>query len=47
MACGSCGRKSKNKNIDTYDIFGGVSIKSLNSRQIEARLNKLKRKNPV
>lgn len=45
MACGSCG-KNKSRSIDkgTYDLTGGLDIKSLNDRQIRARLEAFKRR---
>ncbi len=49
MACGGCGRnrQPRNRNAmnpDNYDLTGGVSITSLNDRQIKARLEVFKRK---
>lgn len=50
MACGSC---SKRKRVppntralksEDYDFTGGMDIRSLNSRQIQARLEVFKRK---
>jgi hypothetical protein len=48
MACGGCRKrsvsKSNPKSPDQYDLTGGVDIKSLNSKQIQARLEVFKRK---
>lgn len=48
MACGSCKKNNKNRSAVTdpskYDLFEGVSVKSLNRRQVEARLALFKRK---
>ena len=46
MACGACGRKNRSNpaNPSEYDLAGGVDIKSLNDRQIRARLEVFKRK---
>lgn len=45
MGCNSCGKRTAVKaDITKYDIFGGVSIKSLNNRQIESRLALFKRR---
>ena len=50
MACGSCSKKrrrSPNTNINRsqdYDLAAGMNIKSLNSKQINARLEVFKRK---
>jgi len=45
MACGGC-RKSKSSTVrkSDYDFSGGVDIKSLNDRQIRARLEAFKRR---
>jgi len=45
MGCNSCGKRNVSKvDISKHDIFGGMSIKSLNNRQIEARVSLFKRK---
>ena len=50
MACGSCSKRrqvssnSRAVNAEDYDITGGVSINSLNAKQIQARLEVFKRK---
>lgn len=51
MACGSCAKRRNNSrsttrttNPEDYDISDGVDIKSLNDRQIRARLEIFKRK---
>lgn len=49
MACGSCGSRRKNPNVnvhspENYDLAGGMSINTLNDRQIRARLEVFKRK---
>jgi len=47
MACKSCNnKKNKVNNIkpEEYDITGGVDIRSLNSRQIQVRLEVFKRR---
>jgi len=49
MACGGCSRKRRAPNVkatspDKYNFTGGVDIKSLNDRQIRARLEVFKRK---
>lgn len=49
MPCGGCGRnrRPRNRNAnkpENYDLTGGVDIRSLNDRQIKARLEVFKRK---
>jgi len=51
MACGSCSKRreanrssSRQTSLENYDLSGGVDIKSLNDRQIKARLEIFKRK---
>jgi hypothetical protein len=45
MACGGCRKKSKPAiRKSDYDFTGGVDIKSLNDRQIKARLEAFKRR---
>ena len=48
MACGSCGkRRSSNVNVkspEKYDIAGGLDVRTLNNRQLKARLEVFKRK---
>jgi len=49
MACGGCGRRRvpPNTNVTSskdYDLAGGMDIRSLNDRQIRARLEVFKRK---
>lgn len=49
MACGACSKRRRLPPNDAtvsrdYDLTGGVSINSLNSRQIQARLEVFKRK---
>lgn len=49
MACGGCGKRRNSPNINTtsskdYDLAGGMDIRSLNDRQIRARLEVFKRK---
>jgi transcriptional regulator NrdR family protein len=49
MACGGCSKKRNNVNQgvtspDKYNLTGGVDIRSLNDRQIQARLEVFKRK---
>ena len=45
MGCNSCGGSRNTKvTAASYDILGGVSIKSLNAKQISARLALFKRK---
>lgn len=50
MACGSCsGKRRTPPNINTanpedYDLAGGMDIRSLTDRQIQARLEVFKRK---
>ena len=48
MACGGCGKRNTTNrgtaNPAEYDLAGGVDIKSLNNRQITARLEVFKRK---
>ena len=50
MACGSCSKRRRvppNINAvrsEDYDLTGGMDIRSLNSRQIQARLEVFKRK---
>ena len=50
MACGSCSKRrqvppnSRAVNAEDYNLTGGVSINSLNARQIQARLEVFKRK---
>jgi hypothetical protein len=45
MGCGSCG-SHKNRSVSSkdYNFTGGVDIKSLNDRQINARLEAFKRR---
>ena len=48
MACGSCGkRRSTNVNVtspEKYDMTGGLDVKTLNNRQLSARLEVFKRR---
>ena len=46
MACGACGKRNRTNtsNPAEYDLAGGVDIRSLNDRQIHARLEVFKRK---
>lgn len=49
MSCGSCSkrrmvRRATQESVTSYDLAGGVDIKSLNDRQINARLEIFKRK---
>jgi len=47
MACGACGKRNtdrSNSDPTKYDLAGGVDIRSLNNRQITARLEVFKRK---
>lgn len=48
MACGGCKKRSR-PNVKTddptqYDLTGGVDVRSLNDRQIKARLEVFKRR---
>lgn len=52
MACGSCSKRRNSRDVnnarntspENYDLASGVDIKSLNDRQIRARLELFKRK---
>lgn len=50
MACGSCKNNRRTPpninttNSENYDLTGGMDIRSLNNRQINARLEVFKRK---
>ncbi len=49
MACGGCGKRRTSPNVNTtspekYNLTGGMDIKSLNNKQIIARLEVFKRK---
>ena len=50
MACGACGKKrGSNVNVNVkspedYNITGGLDVRTLNDRQLRARLEVFKRK---
>lgn len=47
MACGGCSKRRGNRSSaspEGYNLTGGVDIKSLNDKQIQARLEVFKRK---
>lgn len=48
MACGGCSKKGNtNRGVTSpegYNLTGGVDVKSLNNKQIQARLEVFKRK---
>lgn len=50
MACGACSKRRRtppnSRAVDPkdYDLTGGMDIRSLNSRQIQARLEVFKRR---
>ncbi len=49
MGCGACGRRGRSSNSratkpEEYNLTGGVDVRSLNHRQINARLEVFKRK---
>jgi len=50
MACGACSKRrrtppnTRTSNPAEYNLTGGVDVRSLNSRQIQARLEVFKRK---
>jgi transposase len=50
MACGSCSKRRRKTPIDNvsrsedYDLTGGMDIRSLNARQVQARLEVFKRR---
>ena len=56
MACGGCAKRNTNRSAnrsvdrstsgspDQYNLTGGVDVRSLNTRQIQARLEVFKRK---
>jgi hypothetical protein len=49
MACGGCSKRRSSSNTravtpEAYELSGGLDIRSLNNRQINARLEVFKRK---
>jgi len=49
MACGSCSKRRPSPNTravtpEAYDLAGGMDVRSLNNRQIKARLEVFKRR---